>query len=699
MVDNDDENWDDFDLPQSGLRLNTISSETCGNAFSDPHFDLSDVVIGDGDHDDFDDYFDRDDFATVPSSSHRQTIHNAPPSTTSGGHSSDVVHAYSSNDGDIAPKNMGGFKLGDDSLNVPNRPHQPLVLSPPESTSNWNGHGEDDSFFNMPVKAMTLPSNPDSTTCDPPLHVIKGEFSDHENLFVKRSPKLPPSTKLEERKVSNLNSASSFDGLEVGRGLVGGGGGNPRQTFPPTPSLDSEESTERDDWSESFPAGSGGLGSGHISLGILRRFQESPTPSSNASVIASEGEDEGYDDLEFPTDTNILQISLKDELSSKVSTIGLDAHEKRLEQFAETREMDDSDPNKDFNIPDDFQWRKPVEPVKLETRRFSSVPSRIPVLRQPLARSAISREMPSSPASSGLKKISPNESSPFSPFKPVTTVSVEPSDSLVLMARPKLSVEFGDGTELDDFPDFDDDESTAIPTLKESTTKKLPSKPRESDTPVTNSKTTDHGTRHISRPTLKPSEIDPRLGTIGSTSRRSDLAMSRWGNTAPKKKQRKKPTLIRNIAASDIVKGNMVYDPVQQRWDGNEEALLEFEKNTPPISRARPALITNKGSAAKLPNVVGNMVFDPVKMCWLGNDEDDPFRDIEEPDSLKFGKPEDSYEEFTISKSLKQSLYMSESAHKLFIGKWYPKAVMDSKAILRDTSKVHLHDIRMVFAS
>ena len=63
----------------------------------------------------------------------------------------------------------------------------------------------------------------------------------------------------------------------------------------------------------------------------------------------------------------------------------------------------------------------------------------------------------------------------------------------------------------------------------------------------------------------------------------------------------------------------MTYNPALQKWEGNESALLDFDK--PFVNPVRPALITNIGGS-KIPQVVGGMVFDPDKMCWIGNDED-----------------------------------------------------------------------------
>lgn len=109
----------------------------------------------------------------------------------------------------------------------------------------------------------------------------------------------------------------------------------------------------------------------------------------------------------------------------------------------------------------------------------------------------------------------------------------------------------------------------------------------------------------------------------------------------------------------------MFYNPDTYQWEGNDNALKDFEApaSSPSISTAsvppfgvrekenatpRPALITNI-SSTKGVQVVGGMVFDPQNMCWLklgpqsaqseitdpmegfnflGDDEDDVFKDI-----------------------------------------------------------------------
>lgn len=75
----------------------------------------------------------------------------------------------------------------------------------------------------------------------------------------------------------------------------------------------------------------------------------------------------------------------------------------------------------------------------------------------------------------------------------------------------------------------------------------------------------------------------------------------------------------------------MYYNPANMRWEGNENALSDFDPpasspstaSIPPYllrerenATPRPALITPIG-ATKGVQVVGGMVFDPQNMCWL----------------------------------------------------------------------------------
>jgi hypothetical protein len=92
------------------------------------------------------------------------------------------------------------------------------------------------------------------------------------------------------------------------------------------------------------------------------------------------------------------------------------------------------------------------------------------------------------------------------------------------------------------------------------------------------------------------------------------------------------------------------------------------------------------------------MVYDPKTMRWLGNEEDDVFGDIDDlkPEPLqRIGKGITAKRsEFEISKQQREAFSISDASHRLFISKFYPRAVTDSKSIFRDTSKAHLYDIR-----
>eukprot|EP00842_Homolaphlyctis_polyrhiza_P006339 jgi/Hompol1/6706/HPOL_001637-RA len=149
----------------------------------------------------------------------------------------------------------------------------------------------------------------------------------------------------------------------------------------------------------------------------------------------------------------------------------------------------------------------------------------------------------------------------------------------------------------------------------------------------------------------------------------------------------------------------MVYNPVLQVWEGNESVLSDFEKTLSALSTptaathtpTRPVLMQHIPSG-KQPERVGDMVFDPEKMCWIGNEEEaDIFADID------FGtcanEPEAVTTAFVLSKAAKESLYISEASHKLFMGQWYPRVVQDSRMVMRDMSKTHLYEIRSILES
>ncbi|KAJ3491068.1 hypothetical protein NLI96_g1000 [Meripilus lineatus] len=131
---------------------------------------------------------------------------------------------------------------------------------------------------------------------------------------------------------------------------------------------------------------------------------------------------------------------------------------------------------------------------------------------------------------------------------------------------------------------------------------------------------------------------------------------------------RRKPTLIRNLGGAGAPKGSlalpllslskismfsppvpddlsavvgeMKWNPQSQRWDGNDQALRDFDAAVG--TSIRPALITHLtgssigspcGSFAAGARKVGNMIFDPQRMCWISTlppeeEEPDVFADL-----------------------------------------------------------------------
>ncbi|KNC83018.1 hypothetical protein SARC_04707 [Sphaeroforma arctica JP610] len=89
---------------------------------------------------------------------------------------------------------------------------------------------------------------------------------------------------------------------------------------------------------------------------------------------------------------------------------------------------------------------------------------------------------------------------------------------------------------------------------------------------------------------------------------------------------RTEPMLIQSTMApiGRQVVGSMVYNPTTQSWEGNEEALLDFDDTrlSARPTRTVPALITSLGKTGALSKEVKGMIFDSERACWRGNEED-----------------------------------------------------------------------------
>ncbi|KAJ3203237.1 hypothetical protein HDU82_006741 [Entophlyctis luteolus] len=442
------------------------------------------------------------------------------------------------------------------------------------------------------------------------------------------------------------------------------------------------------------------------------RSQPSPTPSSsNASVIASEDDDEGFADVLFPdqlADLRFAHLGKKSHSSSAAVPENSDVEpeagdlrklNERILQFAET-EGTDQDASADafsagLSMPDDFSWNSKLLHPAMTNKPFESVP--VQGVNENFPRQLMRKSLGSKPVVFDgteldfLEDISESES--------VQQVEALPEPHPVV---PLLDIWV---------------ESPVLPSSP------VVQSPRFAPTNLVGPKMKLHATPKPFAPPTRPT----LTGLLGSSFRRSDPNLPRWTSNnvsvlpLPTRKQKKKPTLIRNVNPTDVahVIGSMVYDPIQQKWTGNEEVLLDFDKETPISPQrkqtaagtfqgmspsrntgVRPALISNKSALAHaVPHIVGNMRFDAVKMCWVGNEEEqDVFAGLEDDGFLgaedEYGANREKY--FALTKAMKQALYVAEASHKLFIGKWYPKAVQEAKTLTRDTSKSHLYDVRTV---
>lgn len=220
-----------------------------------------------------------------------------------------------------------------------------------------------------------------------------------------------------------------------------------------------------------------------------------------------------------------------------------------------------------------------------------------------------------------------------------------------VLRKPKRQRLYGDGTELDAFDDLptDRDKETQYRVQpKGYGNRAAAGPPREKSIEI---KDSARGTiRKKSARTLSMSgsgsETPPR--TLKRTGKidlppklpATDRSPKRKKVAAPPNQTRRKPTLIRNLGGSSAPKtvGEMRWNPQTHRWEGNDQALREFDVAMAPT---RPALITHlTGSSVGSPvgnfasgaRRVGNMIFDPGRMCWISTlspeEEPDVFADM-----------------------------------------------------------------------
>lgn len=234
--------------------------------------------------------------------------------------------------------------------------------------------------------------------------------------------------------------------------------------------------------------------------------------------------------------------------------------------------------------------------------------------------------------------------------KPSRATNSPPLSVPKILRRPKRQRTYGDGTELDAIDDLPTDREkeghfrvqpkgygNRIPGAS------YPSKSSEKGTVRKKGKREDAGSIEATPPTtLAPSTNSLRRTTARLEFPSKPSSPSEFSSkkkkivSSPPPHTRRKPTLIRNLGgiSGPKVVGEMRWNPLSLRWEGNDHVLRDFDAVVG--TSTRPALITHLtgssigspvGSFASGARIVGNMIFDPARMCWISTlppDEDEP---------------------------------------------------------------------------
>ncbi|GAA5979970.1 hypothetical protein JCM10908_001485 [Rhodotorula pacifica] len=208
--------------------------------------------------------------------------------------------------------------------------------------------------------------------------------------------------------------------------------------------------------------------------------------------------------------------------------------------------------------------------------------------------------------------------------------------------------EYGDGTELDAFDD--------LPVSKERERERVvqPVSRKSSSASSATAKSGSWGRKEgvKAASSLRKTTSSSSKATENAAEKGKEKTRAGGESGSKKVKRRREPHLIRHLGGNATVKvqGEMTYNPVLQRWEGNESVLRDFDKAL--ATSTRPALITplsstllspskpgfsslvglaqaDQGGGAKAgppgasanasratAKVVGDMVFDPITCSW-----------------------------------------------------------------------------------
>ncbi|KAI0001900.1 hypothetical protein BJV77DRAFT_1057652 [Russula vinacea] len=271
------------------------------------------------------------------------------------------------------------------------------------------------------------------------------------------------------------------------------------------------------------------------------------------------------------------------------------------------------------------------------TSRLRSIDYGVPPTRPPTPSSNPAALRLTMPTSSSRLKARPSISSVFPPPSSVTPLSLRSrsgtgsssasTSAPKVLKKPKRQRLYGNGTELDAFDDLPTDRDKerqyrvqpkghgSRGTIRKKSTRSLSTSGSVYQGP-------EAPPRSLKR--TGRIELPPKLPV-------SDCSPPQRKGPSLLNHTRRKPTLIRNLGGLNAAKtvGEMRWNPQTLRWEGNDQALREFDVAMAPT---RPALITHLtgssigspvGSFASGARRVGNMIFDPGRMCWISTEDEE----------------------------------------------------------------------------
>lgn len=311
----------------------------------------------------------------------------------------------------------------------------------------------------------------------------------------------------------------------------------------------------------------------------------SRAPSIRSAYSESDDTDQSdyaddFDGLERNNVDLLASFKRRNELARKMAQQGKSINQKRYDSIRQ--KLGDIDYfDKDNTIAEDFEDFDNIDPHKLY--RFKVIPSGHSIGRK--------KSMP----------LIKNRSSFNSPHKSVkrfaSTLELVPGRSV----NRKQSIT---GYELEDFDDLTSDDIT----ITYADYQKLKRKSQKFDF-----------SKYVEEPIKKNhrkykfnnSQHNDNLNTTRLTKEGKLKVITAMGR--PK---------IRKVMPGHLY-GEVIYDPDQMKWFGNNEDLSRFES----VSESKPQLIQPSQSNGK-PQIFGNMIYDESKLRWVslsGKYEDDPF--------------------------------------------------------------------------